>query len=108
MFDNTDTFPFILQGKYGRYLAYVFYEEDGITRFLNIDIIVAKHADIDYINTPFEYRWAFVPKWNTDLDLEEIQRRFGEVDLPDVPENIGAAPQRHNKTATLWAEIKVK
>ena len=108
MFDNTDEFPFILQGKYGRYLGYVFYPEDGITRFLNIDLVVENHAEIDYIETPFRYRWAFVPKWETDLDLEEIQRRFGEVDLPDTSENVGAAPQRHTKIATQWAQIKVR
>ena len=108
MFDDTDTFPFILQGKYGRYLAYVFYEEDGTTRFLNIDLVVEKHAEIDYIDDPFRYRWAFVPKWDTDLDLEEIQRRFGEVDLPDTLENISAAPQRHNKIATQWAQMKAR
>ena len=96
MFDNTDEFPFILQGKYGRYLGYVFYREDGITRFLNIDLVVENHAEIDYIDTPFRYRWAFVPKWETDLDLAEIQQRFGEVDLPDAPENVGAAPQRRH------------
>ena len=108
MFDNTDEFPFILQGKYGRYLAYVFYREDGITRFLNIDLVVENHAEIDYIDAPFRYRWAFVPKWDTDLDLEEIQRRFGEVDLPDTSEDIGAAPQRYTKIATRWAEMKVR
>lgn len=108
MFDNTDEFPFILQGKYGRYLAYVFYREDGVTRFLNIDLVVENHADLDYIDTPFRYRWAFVPKWGTALDLAEIQRRFGEVDLPAPPENVGAAPQRHTQIATQWAEIKVR
>ena len=108
LFDNTDEFPFILQGKYGRYLAYVFYSEDGITRFLNIDLVVENHADIDYTDAPFRYRWAFVPKWDTDLDLTEIQRRFGEVDLPEATENISAAPQRHNKIATQWAEMKVR
>ena len=106
--DDTNTFPFILQGKYGRYLAYVFYEEDGTTRFLNIDLVVEKHAEIDYIDAPFRYRWAFVPKWGVDLDLEEIQRRFGEVDLPDTLENISAAPQRQNKIATQWAQMKTR
>lgn len=108
VFDNTNTFPFILQGKYGRYLAYVFYQEGGITRFLNIDLVIENHADIDYIDAPFRYRWAFVPRWDTDLDLTEIQRRFGEVDLPDTSENIFAAPQRHNKIATQWAQMKVR
>lgn len=108
MFDNTDEFPFILQGKYGRYLAYVFYREDGITRFLNIDLVVENHAEIDYIDAPFRYRWAFVPKWGADLDLAEIQRRFGEVNLPDIPENIDAAPQRHNKIAIQWAQMKAR
>ena len=56
----------------------------------------------------FRYRWAFVPKWDTDLDLEEIQRRFSEVDLPDTSENISAAPQRHNKIAIQWAQMKVR
>lgn len=108
VFDDTDTFPFILQGKYGRYLAYVFYSEDGLTRFLNIDLVVENHADIDYINTPFRYRWAFVPKWGSTLDLAEIQRRFSEVDLPEATENISAAPQRQNKIAIQWAKMKVR
>lgn len=108
VFDDTDTFPFILQGKYGRYLAYVFYREDSITHFLNIDLVVENHAEIDYTDTPFRYRWAFVPKWGTDLDLAEIQQRFGEVDLPDTSENISAAPQRHSKIATQWAQMKVR
>ena len=53
-----------------------FYQEAGITRFLNIDLVVENHAEIDYIDTPFRYRWAFVPKWDTDLDLAEIQTAF--------------------------------
>ena len=73
-----------------------FIAEDGITRFLNIDLVVENYAEIDYIETPFRYRWAFVPKWEIDLALEEIQQRFGEVDLPDAPRKMSVL--RHNDT----------
>ena len=101
LFDNTNQFPFILPGKYGRYLAYIFYREAGGTRFLNIDLIANGHADLDYVDTPFRYRWAFVS------DLDEIQERFHQSDLP-APENLSVAPSIRQKLTTTWAVLKVK
>lgn len=98
MFDNTDEFPFILQGKYGRYLAYLFYCEGDTVHFLNIDLIATGHADVDYVSTPFRYRWAFVS------DLNQAQERFAETVLPnDVPN----APSLHRKITATWASLKL-
>ena len=99
LFDTTTVFPFIKQGKYGRCLTYVFYEENGITRFLNIDLIVDGYAELDYINTPFRYRWAFVD------DLRKTIELFSDQRLPSM--NAANAPHlRVGRLTTTWAEIK--
>ena len=100
LFDDTDVFPFIKQGKYGRYLTYVFYEADGVTHFLNIDLIEGEYADLDYIDTPFRYRWAFISE-----DLGEVVEMFSDQSLPAV--NAPNAPHlQKGGITTTWAEIK--
>ena len=100
LFDTTTVFPFIKQGKYGRYLTYVFYEADGVTHFLNIDLIVDGYAELDYIDTPFRYRWTFIE------DLRKTIELFGDQPLPSM--NAANAPyQRVDRTlTTTWAAIK--
>ena len=106
MFDNTDEFPFIMQGTYGRYLAYVFYCADDEVRFLNLELIAAGHADIGYVESPFRYRWAFVS------DLKVAFKKFREAVLPHFLScPMDAAPDTSSMQRTLttnWALLKNK
>lgn len=100
LFDTIKTFPFVAQGRYKRILTYVFYEEDGVTHCLNIDLIVKKHAHVDYLDDPFRYRWAFISD-----DLHKIQERFGEHPLPEMNASNTRPVQRDGLTG-IWEEIK--
>lgn len=106
MFDNTDEFPFITQGPYGRYLAYVFYCADDDIKFLNLELIAAGHAAIGYVESPVRYRWAFVSDLNVTLN------KFREAVLPhflNCP--MDAAPDTSSMRRTLttgWALLKNK
>lgn len=99
LFDDSDVFPFIAQGKYGRYLTYIFYNDNGITHFLNIDLIMDGYAALDYIDAPFRYRWAFLA-----ADLQAVIEMFGSHPLPTA--GVPNAPQRHTQITTTWAELK--
>ena len=101
LFENTTIFPFIQQGKYGRYLAYIFYAEDGNTHFLNIDLIAENIADRDYIESPFRYRWAFISD-----DLGEIVEMFSNQSLPAADVSNAPLLQRGGITTT-WAALKL-
>lgn len=100
LFDTTETFPFVAQGGYNRILTYVFYEEDGVTHFLNIDLIVHGHADLDYIEDPFRYRWAFVSD-----DLGKIQEMFRKHPLPEMNAS-NTRPVQSEGLVGIWEEIK--
>ena len=100
LFDTIDVFPFIAQGRYKRILTYVFYEEDGVTHFLNIDLIAKKHAHVDYLEDPFRYRWTFVSE-----DLRKIQEKFGEHPLPEKNAS-NTRPVPREGLIGVWEEIK--
>ena len=99
LFDDTGVFPFIAQGKYGRYLTYIFYADGETTRFLNIDLIVDGYAELDYIDAPFRYRWAFLA-----ANLQNVQTQFGNHTLPAVV--VPQSPHRHSGITTTWAALK--
>ncbi len=89
LFDNDNHFPFIQQGKYGRYLTYLFYVEDGKTRMLNFELIKDGHSEVDVINSPFRYRWAFIDIAHTDdIDIDDVREKFSNFKLPDPPGSI--------------------
>lgn len=98
LFEDTRTFPFIKQGKYGRYMAYIFYADTTGTRMLNLEMIAEGHAEVDYLDNPFRYRWAFIE------DLNTVQEAFASVVLPVKP--VALSPSRQSPT-TLWAELKM-
>ena len=98
LFEDTATYPFIQQGKYGRYMAYIFYADTAGTRMLNLEMVVQGHADIDYLESPFRYRWAFIENLNGCRGL------FAAATLPIKP--VSLSPSQQRSTASLWAELK--
>ena len=98
LFEDTRTFPFIKQGKYGRYMVYVFYADTTGTRMLNLEMIAEGHAEVDYLDNPFRYRWAFIENLNV------AQEAFASAVLPIKP--VALSPSQLSLT-TLWGELKV-
>ena len=100
LFEDADAYPFIKIGKYGRYLAYVFYADATGTRMLNLELIVEGHAEVDYLDNPFRYRWAFI-----DSDIDEVRHDIASVALP--VKLVARSPSQHASTpTTLWAKLK--
>ena len=100
LFDNSDTFPFIQKDSVGRFLAYVFYTDDTGTRMLNLQLIAEGHAEADYLDAPFRYRWAFI-----DDDIDAVRENIASVALPEKPITLSPASVRHHLT-TSWASLK--
>lgn len=99
LFEDTNTYPFISQGKYGRYMAYVFYVDTTGTRMLNLEMVTDGHAEVDYLDSPFRYRWAFIE------NLTDIRELFASETLPVKP--VALSPSRQSLT-TSWAQLKKK
>ena len=97
LFEDTNTYPFISQGKYGRYMAYVFYVDTTGTRMLNLEMVADGHAEVDYLDSPFRYRWAFIE------DLSDVREVFASETLPVKP--VALSPSQQSPT-TLWAQLK--
>ena len=112
LFDDDDHFPFIKQGKYGRYLAYLFYVEDGMTRMLNLELIKEGHSDVSFIENPFRYRWAFIDvKYNNKIDL--IRERYANLELPEFVVTNATSKETNAlrldlNAAILWAKFKAE
>lgn len=100
LFDTIKVFPFVAQGSYNRILTYVFYEEDGVTHFLNIDLIVKKHAHVDYLRDPFKYRWTFIEE-----DPLRIQKLFAEHPLPEMNAS-NIRPIEKDGLTGIWEKLK--
>jgi len=98
IFEDTRTFPFIKQGKYGRYMVYVFYADTTGTRMLNLEMIAEGHAEVGYLDNPFRYRWAFIENLNV------AQEAFASAALPIKP--VALSPSQQPLT-TLWGKLKV-
>ncbi len=105
MFDNSDTFPFIESGDFCRYLAYIFYEDDQGTHFLNIDLIAEGHAHRDYLKDPFRYRWVFI-EGKTIEKAKALQLLFKGEKLPTVQGRNTPSPQLPTKLTMSWAKHK--
>ena len=99
LFEDSDTFPFIQQGSAGRFLAYVFYTDDTGTRMLNLQLIAEGHAEVDYLDDPFRYRWAFI-----DGDIDAVRAKIASVALPEKP--IALSPAPDHRLTTSWASLK--
>ncbi|MDE0326143.1 MAG: thermonuclease family protein [Candidatus Poribacteria bacterium] len=99
LFEDSDTFPFIQKDSVGRFLAYVFYADDTGTRMLNLQLIAEGHAEADYLDAPFRYRWAFI-----DDDIDAVRERIASVALPEKP--IALSPASGHRLTTSWASLK--
>ena len=99
LFEDSDTFPFIQKGSAGRFLAYVFYTDDTGTDMLNLQLIAEGHAEADYLDAPFQYRWAFI-----DGDIDAVREKIASVALPEKP--VALSPTSGHRLTTSWASLK--